>query len=84
MLPQSCVPGTHMLPVPAWLPPSEFVPPVAFAPPLPFPFLLSLAPSFGLDLNGRYIFMQQQNNIQFPTQFNPDFWSTSVGLAFKF
>ena len=43
-----------------------------------------LAPSFGLDLNGRYIFMQQQNNVQFPTQFNPDFWSTSVGLAFKF
>lgn len=43
-----------------------------------------LAPSFGLDLNGRYIFMQQQNNVQFPTQFNPDFWNTSVGLAFKF
>jgi outer membrane protein with beta-barrel domain len=43
-----------------------------------------LAPSLGLDLNGRYIFMQQQNNVQFPTQFNPDFWSTTVGLAFKF
>lgn len=45
---------------------------------------IPLAPSFGLDLNGRYIFMQQQNDVQFPTQFNPDFWSTSVGLAFKF
>jgi outer membrane protein with beta-barrel domain len=45
---------------------------------------IPLAPSFGLDLNGRYIFMQQPNNLQFPTQFNPDFWNTSVGLAFKF
>jgi outer membrane protein with beta-barrel domain len=43
-----------------------------------------LAPAIGLDLNGRYIFMQQGNGVQFPTQFNPDFWSTSVGLAFKF
>jgi hypothetical protein len=43
-----------------------------------------LAPGFGLDLNGRYIFMQGDNGVQFPTQFNPDFWSTSVGLAIKF
>ena len=45
---------------------------------------IPVAPSIDLDLNGRYIFMQQQNNLQFPTQFDPDFWSTSVGLAFKF
>jgi hypothetical protein len=28
--------------------------------------------------------MQRQNGVQFPAQFNPDFWSTSLGLAFKF
>lgn len=43
-----------------------------------------LAPGFGLDLNGRYIFIQQDSGVQFPTEFNPDFWSTSVGLAIKF
>jgi len=45
---------------------------------------LPLAPAMGLDLNGRYIFMQQGDGVQLPTEFNPDFWSTSVGLAFKF
>jgi len=43
-----------------------------------------LTPSIGLDLNGRYIFMQKDNNLEFPTEFNPDFWSASLGLAFKF
>jgi len=37
-----------------------------------------------LDLNGRYVFMQQDaNNIQVPTSFNPDFWNLTVGLAIK-
>jgi hypothetical protein len=45
---------------------------------------IPVAPSIGLDVNGRYIFMRQDNTVQFPTEFNPDFWSTSVGLAFKF
>ncbi len=43
-----------------------------------------LAPRLGLDLNGRYIFMQKDDSIQLPTQFNPDFWSTSLGLAIRF
>ncbi len=43
-----------------------------------------LSPALGLDLNGRYIFMQRERSLQFPTQFNPDYWSTSLGLAFKF
>jgi hypothetical protein len=43
-----------------------------------------LTPHLGLDLNGRYVFMQKDNSLQFPTQFNPDFWNTSLGLAIKF
>ena len=39
----------------------------------------------GLDLNARYIFMQKNNdNLHVPTTFNPDFWSTSLGLAISF
>jgi opacity protein-like surface antigen len=44
-----------------------------------------VAPHLSLDLNGRYIFMQGSNdNIQVPTTFNPDFWTTSLGLAIQF
>lgn len=44
-----------------------------------------IAPRLGLDLNGRYIFMQGDNdNVQLPTTFNPDFWTTSLGLAITF
>ena len=43
-----------------------------------------LAPALGLDLNGRYVFMQKENSLEFPTEFNPDFWSASLGLAIKF
>jgi len=43
-----------------------------------------LTPALGLDLNGRYVFMQKDDNLQFPTEFNPDFWGASVGLAIKF
>lgn len=42
-----------------------------------------LAPTLGLDLNGRYIFMQENNNVQLPTEFNPGFWSLSLGLAIQ-
>jgi hypothetical protein len=45
---------------------------------------MPIAPKLGLDLNGRYIFMQTDNdNVQLPTTFNPDFWSLSLGLVFK-
>jgi opacity protein-like surface antigen len=43
-----------------------------------------LSPALGLDLNMRYVFMQQDNSVQFPTTFDPDFWSTTLGLAIKF
>jgi len=43
-----------------------------------------VAERMSLDLNGRYVFMQQDaNNIQVPTSFNPDFWNLTVGLAIK-
>lgn len=46
---------------------------------------IPLAPMLGLDLNGRYIFMQKdKNNVQVPTTFNPDFWTLALGLALKF
>lgn len=46
---------------------------------------IPLAPKLGLDFSGRYIFMQRENNnVQVPTTFNPDFWTTSVGLAIHF
>ena len=44
-----------------------------------------IAPRLGLDLNGRYVFMQKdKDNLQVPTTFNPDFWTTSLGLAISF
>jgi outer membrane protein with beta-barrel domain len=43
-----------------------------------------VAPSMSLDLHGRYIFMQKDNKVTFPTEFNPNFWNTSLGLAIKF
>lgn len=47
-----------------------------------------LTPALGLDLNGRYIFMQKDNKLAWstlwPTEFNPDFWNASLGLAIKF
>jgi hypothetical protein len=45
---------------------------------------LPLTSHLGLDLNGRYVFMQKDDSVQLPTEFNPDFWSTSLGLAIKF
>ncbi len=45
---------------------------------------MPIGPKLGLDLNGRYIFMQGDNhNVQLPTTFNPDFWSLSLGLVFR-
>jgi hypothetical protein len=44
-----------------------------------------VAPRLGLDLSGRYIFMQGNNDsVQLPTTFNPDFWATALGLAISF
>jgi hypothetical protein len=45
---------------------------------------MPLTPALGLDLNARYIFLQKDDSVKFPTQFDPDFWNTSLGLAIKF
>lgn len=47
-------------------------------------FGLPLGPRVALDLNGRYVFLQKENNSFPPSSFNPDFWTTSLGLAVKF
>lgn len=43
-----------------------------------------VAPAVGLDLNGRYVFMRDQESRLVPEKFDPDFWTTSLGIAFKF
>jgi len=43
-----------------------------------------LGPSLGLDLNGRYVFLEDVDQKLSTEKFDPDFWSTTVGLAFKF
>lgn len=43
-----------------------------------------LGSSLGLDLNGRYVMMRDQQSHLIPQNFNPDFWTTSLGLAIKF
>jgi len=43
-----------------------------------------LAPSAGLDLNGRYVMMRYQESRLVPEKFDPDFWSTTLGLAIRF
>jgi hypothetical protein len=43
-----------------------------------------IAPMASVDLNGRYVFMEKQASQLPPNEFNPDFWSTSLGLALKF
>ncbi len=45
---------------------------------------LPLAPAAGLDLNGRYVMMRDQQAHLVPEKFNPDFWTTSLGLAIHF
>lgn len=43
-----------------------------------------LAPSAAVDLNGRYVFLRDQESRLVPESFDPDFWSTTLGLALKF
>lgn len=38
----------------------------------------------GLDLSGRYVMMEKQESRLVPEKFDPDFWTTSLGLAFRF
>jgi hypothetical protein len=43
-----------------------------------------LAPVAALDLNGRYVMMRDQQSHLVPEQFNPDYWTATLGLAFRF
>lgn len=43
-----------------------------------------LAPMVGLDLNGRYVFLGDVDNKISTQRIDPDFWTTSLGLAIKF
>lgn len=45
---------------------------------------IPLSPAAGLDLNGRYVMLREQQSRLVPEQFDPDFWSMSLGLAFNF
>jgi len=45
---------------------------------------IPIAPVAAVDLSGRYVFMEKQESPLIPEKFNPDFWTTSIGLAIKF
>lgn len=45
---------------------------------------LPITKSAGLDLNGRYVMMQDQQSRLVPEDFDPDFWAMSLGLAMHF
>jgi opacity protein-like surface antigen len=47
-------------------------------------FQIPVGPTVGLDLNGRYVMFQDQQSHLIPETFSPNFWTTSLGLAFKF
>jgi len=40
--------------------------------------------AMALDLNGRYVWLENQETAIIPREFNPDFWDASLGLAFRF
>ena len=37
-----------------------------------------------IDLNGRYVMLRDQENKLIPGDFDPDFWNTTLGVAFRF
>jgi hypothetical protein len=43
-----------------------------------------ISPAAALDLGGRYVMMREQESQLVPQHFDPDFWTTSLGLAIKF
>jgi hypothetical protein len=47
-------------------------------------FQVPIGPAAAVDLNGRYVMMRDQQSRLIPESFDPDFWSTSLGIAFKF
>lgn len=47
-------------------------------------FRMPLAPMLGLDVNGRYVFLQEKTSSLSSGSFDPSFWSMSAGLAIGF
>jgi opacity protein-like surface antigen len=47
-------------------------------------FGIPLASKVSLDLNGRYVFLDEVADKLSTEEFDPDFWTTSLGLAIKF
>jgi hypothetical protein len=45
---------------------------------------LPITKAVGVDLNGRYVMMQDQQSQLVPESFDPDFWAMSLGLAMHF
>lgn len=45
---------------------------------------IPMTPNLALDLNGRYVFLENVETKLPPNEFDPDFWSTSLGLAIQF
>jgi hypothetical protein len=43
-----------------------------------------IVPQAALDLQGRYVFLQDQESQLIPESFDPNFWSLSLGLAIGF
>lgn len=43
-----------------------------------------LGPSAAIDLNGRYVYLKNETSQLPPAEFDPDFWTTTVGLAIRF
>jgi len=47
-------------------------------------FRVPFGSALALDLNGRYVWMEDQETAAIPQKFNPDFWDMSLGLALRF
>ncbi len=45
---------------------------------------MPLAPLVGLDLNARYVILENSNSSGAPSNYDPKFWSMALGLGFKF
>jgi hypothetical protein len=43
-----------------------------------------LVPMLSLDLNARYVMLEKSKDAQVPSNYDPKFWSTSLGLGIKF
>lgn len=44
---------------------------------------IPLAPIVFVDVTGRYVFLKEQESRLIPGTFNPDYWTLSLGLAFR-